>query len=220
MSSVNAVVREWDRLVDEWAERCRASRGPIESAVVEGALSPDLFRTVLYLAHLAEQRGIDATDLLAFLNRPDLGNKLDAARVVVQRVGLAARRPESAVPGAPGGADAHENLMTLDEATKRVPGGRSYTTLWRWCVEGVNGVYLDHRRYGDTIYVSLEALEQFGKQLAEAGREKEGDSTAGAVQTSTRKTTRRARTAKQAGDGLARARQALEAAGIRESSGQ
>src|SRR5688572_30810971 len=62
-----------------------------------------------------------------------------------------------------------EKMLTLDDAAHAVPGSPSRTTLWRWCVHGIGGVKLDHRRVGRKIWTSLEALERFTARLAHAG---------------------------------------------------
>ena len=96
VSDVMNVVRLWRKLVAGWREAHRAARGEIEAALIEGAPPDALLKTAFYLAFVAERQGIDSSNLLAFLNRPDLGESLDAAIVVVQRIALTA--PVSAVP--------------------------------------------------------------------------------------------------------------------------
>jgi hypothetical protein len=41
-------------------------------------------------------------------------------------------------------------------------------TIYRWITKGVNGVRLEHRRFGRRIAVTPEALDQFSKELAQA----------------------------------------------------
>ena len=70
-----------------------------------------------------------------------------------------------------GGMLCTENWMMLSELAKRVPplnGRRLNTaTLWRRCRKGVHGVRLEYRRLGGRIVTSLEALDRFGKALAD-----------------------------------------------------
>ena len=73
----------------------------------------------------------------------------------------------------PGSASAmmlfSERTLTLDEAAACLPGTPSKTTVWRWCVEGIGGIKLEHRRVGRRIWTSVEALDRFALRLAEAG---------------------------------------------------
>jgi len=74
------------------------------------------------------------------------------------------------LPSAADSSASPDALLTLDEAAKFVPGTRGRTTLWRWCKKGVNGVYLDHSVFGETINVTREAIQRFGRQCAETER--------------------------------------------------
>lgn len=66
----------------------------------------------------------------------------------------------------------NETPLTLSEAAAALPkiGGKkiSTSTLWRWAVKGCRGVRLEVRRLGGRHLTSLEALDRFGKALAEA----------------------------------------------------
>lgn len=59
-----------------------------------------------------------------------------------------------------------ENLVTLAEAARSLPGRPSIPTLWRWCTTGVRGVRLGHVRLGRRIYTSMEALNDFANACA------------------------------------------------------
>ena len=200
----------WRRLVDEWRRQYAAARGPIEAAFLGAQLPEALYKVGYYIAGVAERRGIDATALLAFNNRPDAGERLDAALVVIQRIALAVGSQDAAATPA-GPAAPSPQWLTLEHAAKLVPGGRSHSTLWKWCKEGVNGVYLEHRRYGNTIYVTRQAVEQFGEKRAQAGRTETADHAAVSVAPSSVKSRRPRGERKE----LERARRTLEAAGIR-----
>lgn len=60
--------------------------------------------------------------------------------------------------------------LTLSQAAKRIPttSGKnpSVMTIWRWITKGVNGVRLEHRRFGRRIAITPEALDAFSKELA------------------------------------------------------
>lgn len=64
-----------------------------------------------------------------------------------------------------------EVLISLADAAKELPafnGKRVHTsTLWRWCIEGVRGIRLEHVRVGGRICTSVEALSRFTNRLAE-----------------------------------------------------
>lgn len=68
-----------------------------------------------------------------------------------------------------------ETLYTLTEATKHLPklNGRkvSSNAMWRWCAKGIQGVHLDHVRFGRRICTSVEALNRFANALAEQAKE-------------------------------------------------
>lgn len=65
----------------------------------------------------------------------------------------------------------NESILTLSEAAAKLPpsGGRrvNVSTLWRWAFKGVSGVKLEVLRLGGRTVTSLEALERFGRALAE-----------------------------------------------------
>ena len=67
------------------------------------------------------------------------------------------------------------NYMTLANAARLLPGNNGRhphpSTLYRWCVKGVNGVLLEHKRFGKTIYTTAEALDTFGTEVARAKME-------------------------------------------------
>lgn len=62
--------------------------------------------------------------------------------------------------------------LTLSEAAKRIPttSGKapSTMTVYRWITKGVNGVRLEHRRFGRRIAVTPEALDKFSLEVAQA----------------------------------------------------
>src|SRR5688572_3574372 len=67
----------------------------------------------------------------------------------------------------------NETTVTLAEAAAQLPrlnGKRIHTSaLWRWGVKGVRGVRLEMLLLGGRYLTSLEALERFGRALAETG---------------------------------------------------
>ena len=59
-----------------------------------------------------------------------------------------------------------ETVMTLGQATKHLPrrrqGKKPHTsTIYRWAMNGVQGVRLEVIRVGGTLCTSLEALQRF-----------------------------------------------------------
>ena len=62
------------------------------------------------------------------------------------------------------------DLFTLAEASQQLPrvnGNHIHvSTLWRWCRDGVRGVYLEYFRVGRTIMVTNATLIRFFTELA------------------------------------------------------
>ena len=60
------------------------------------------------------------------------------------------------------------DYITLDQASTRVIGGkrRHRHTYWRWCMRGVDGVYLEHTLFGATICVRECDIVAFAERLA------------------------------------------------------
>ena len=73
-----------------------------------------------------------------------------------------------------------DELVTLSRAAKLLPhinGKRPCTTtLWRWAVKGLRGVFLEHVKLGNRILTTPGAVDAFCRELAEAdaGRFKRG----------------------------------------------
>ena len=66
--------------------------------------------------------------------------------------------------------------LTLSQAAKRLPNRPHAGSVWRWCRKGVRSrsgrrIHLDHVRIGGRIYVTDEAIDQFGRELAQADQE-------------------------------------------------
>lgn len=59
---------------------------------------------------------------------------------------------------------ASETLLTLPDASKRLPNRPSLCTLWRWRNKGVRGRRLESVTIGGLVYTSLEALARFALQ--------------------------------------------------------
>ena len=65
------------------------------------------------------------------------------------------------------------HYLSLAAAAKTLPGRPHPSALWRWARRGLRArdgrrIRLRHLRFGGRLYVTPEALEQFGLQLAEA----------------------------------------------------
>ena len=66
-----------------------------------------------------------------------------------------------------------EDLATLTELAKGLPGRPHSSTVWRWCRKGVKSrsgdrIQLEHVRIGARVFSSPQAVEQFGRRLADA----------------------------------------------------
>lgn len=59
-----------------------------------------------------------------------------------------------------------ETLITLSEASRRLPNHPSVTTLWRWWQRGVKGHKLETAQIGGKRYTSVEALQRFVDRLS------------------------------------------------------
>ena len=69
-----------------------------------------------------------------------------------------------------------EDLMTLSQAAKVLPGRPSTNCIWRWCRRGVvartgEHVRLQHVRMGGKLFTTARWLDEFGSRLAEADAE-------------------------------------------------
>ncbi len=59
----------------------------------------------------------------------------------------------------------NEQLISFNEASKRLPGNPCYTTLQRWKSRAVNP--LETVKFGGRIYTSVEALERFAQKCTD-----------------------------------------------------
>ncbi len=57
----------------------------------------------------------------------------------------------------------NDSLISLGEASARLPGRPSLCTIWRWRLRGVRGRKLESVVIGGTPYTSVEALERFAQ---------------------------------------------------------
>lgn len=64
-----------------------------------------------------------------------------------------------------------EQIISFGEAARLIPqvNGKSVhsTSVWRWARKGLRGVRLDCLRIGGRFCTSMEAVERFGKAMAE-----------------------------------------------------
>ena len=64
-----------------------------------------------------------------------------------------------------------EELLSLTELAKKLPRINhkrpAVSTLWRWCINGVGGVHLEHFRRGRVIASSVPAVNRFSAALAD-----------------------------------------------------
>lgn len=56
---------------------------------------------------------------------------------------------------------ASEDLVTLPQAGRYVPGGPSASTIWRWHLRGIRGHRLEATLIGGRRYTSRQAIERF-----------------------------------------------------------
>lgn len=57
-----------------------------------------------------------------------------------------------------------ETPLKLADAARALPSHRSKTTIWRWCVKGINGVKLEHRRVGREIWTTAKLRHWIGSR--------------------------------------------------------
>ena len=57
-----------------------------------------------------------------------------------------------------------EDLITMNEAAKAVPGGVHLGTLYRWAEGGIKGVKLETVKIGSKRRTSVQALHRFLKR--------------------------------------------------------
>lgn len=55
----------------------------------------------------------------------------------------------------------NQQLLTLKEASKRIPSRPHVATLWRWVNIGCRGVRLESWLIGGLRYTSVEAIDRF-----------------------------------------------------------
>jgi hypothetical protein len=57
-----------------------------------------------------------------------------------------------------------QDLVSLAELARRV--GRTRSTVWKWCMDGIDGVRLEHWRVGREMRSNMQALEEFSARIA------------------------------------------------------
>ncbi len=114
-----------------------------------------------------------------------------------------------------------DDLLTLSQAAKVVPGRPSPNCLWRWCRRGVlsrsgERVYLRHVRVGGKVYTGKQWLDDFGQALSEADAAyfRRNDDDALPPPVASRPRRRRRRFAEHRRDTINSANQELEDAGL------
>ena len=53
------------------------------------------------------------------------------------------------------------DLLTINQAARRLPGSPHPSTIWRWRKKGIGGVRLCTVLVGGRRYITVEVLEQF-----------------------------------------------------------
>jgi len=59
-----------------------------------------------------------------------------------------------------------ENLITLTQATKILPGRPNVSTVWRWATHGCRGIQLETMKIGGRTFTSREALQRFADECS------------------------------------------------------
>ncbi len=60
----------------------------------------------------------------------------------------------------------NEELLSVAEAARVLPGHPNVATVWRWISKGCRGIRLEVFRCGGRTYTSREALERFAARLS------------------------------------------------------
>ncbi len=60
----------------------------------------------------------------------------------------------------------NEELLSVAEAAKILPGRPNVATVWRWISRGCKGIRLEVFRSGGRTYTSRQALERFSARLS------------------------------------------------------
>lgn len=108
------------------------------------------------------------------------------------------------------GGDATGEWLTVQEVARMLRGGNSLelreSTVWRWCVTGLKGVRLEHRRVGNRLLVQRSAIDRFSERVTKAlerERESESKETEGRARRPRRRSEgEQARRAREAGERL------------------
>jgi hypothetical protein len=61
-----------------------------------------------------------------------------------------------------------EDLLSLTEAVRRLPGRPHISTLHRWRMRGVGGFRLETVKIGGRRFTSAEAIERFARRVTDA----------------------------------------------------
>ena len=61
-----------------------------------------------------------------------------------------------------------EDMVTLTEATKIIPGRPCSSSIWRWYQHGCRGIKLETAIVGGRRFTSREAIERFVRRTTEA----------------------------------------------------
>lgn len=67
-----------------------------------------------------------------------------------------------------------EELLSMGEAAKTIPSINGKTpnksSLWRWCIHGIQGVKLDYVRVGSRVCTSAEAIDRFLESVSHTSK--------------------------------------------------
>ena len=57
--------------------------------------------------------------------------------------------------------DPDDEPLTIRQACKVIPGRPTFQTVWRWCMQGRNGVRLQYIECGRRKFTTRRALQEF-----------------------------------------------------------
>ena len=61
-------------------------------------------------------------------------------------------------------------LLTLTQVARSIPGRPHISTVFRWCRVGIRGVRMGYVRFGRRMLVPREAMDRFATALADLDR--------------------------------------------------
>ena len=129
---------------------------------------------------VAFQRASDSAQQILFSSRRKFDRMMNATNFTTSNDvlggpdGLDGRASHGDVTSPATGIGSGEELLTLTEAAKclpRIDGKKvSVCTIWRWCRNGLRGMFLEYARVGRRVCTSRAALRRFTVAVAQLDR--------------------------------------------------